>query len=187
MKYPELTNLLPRSSILSVRRGYFVKLVSVTIGLAIIALIIHGVLLLPSYLYVHGEVTREQSELDRITTSNSAQERDIQTHIAAVKSDITYLGRLGTLPTASGAIRAILQVPHPGIKITGFTYTAPNGTAHTAQMAVTGTAATRDQLRSYVQSLGQLPYISNADLPISAYAKDSDIPFTITLTGSFTP
>jgi hypothetical protein len=188
MKYPELTNLLPRSGVRALRRGYFIKLAIVTVALAIIALIIHGALLLPSYLYAHQEVAREQGELDRISSSNSsAQERDIQTHIASVKSDIEYLGRLGTLPTASGAFRAVLQVPHPGIKIAGFTFTAPSGTAHTAQMTVTGTAATRDQLRAYVQALGQLPYVSNADLPISAYAKDNAIPFTITLSGSLTP
>jgi hypothetical protein len=188
MKYHELTNLLPRAGQRSLRRGYFLRLLNVIVGLAVIALIIHGILLAPSYLYARAEVKREQAELDRISSSSSsAEERSIQTHIASVKGDITYLGRLSTLPTASGAIRAVLQVPHTGIHITGFTFTAPNGSSHTAQMSVTGTANTRDVLRQYVQALGQLSYVSNADLPISAYAKDSDIPFTITLTGSLMP
>ncbi len=188
MKYPELTNLLPRSGVRVMRRGYFIRLTNVTIALISIVLIAHGVLLIPSYLYASAEIRREQAELDRISSSNSTdQEHSIQSHIASVKDDIEYLGRLGTLPTASGAIRAILQVPHPGIRISGFTYSAPSASTNLAQIAVTGTASTRDQLRGYVQALGQLPYVTNADLPISAYAKDSAIPFTITLTGSLVP
>ncbi len=54
-------------------------------------------------------------------------------------------------------------------------------------MTVSGMAATRDALRQYATALGGLPYVSKADLPISAYAKDSDITFTITLTGTLTP
>ncbi|MDB4991772.1 MAG: hypothetical protein JWL75_17 [Parcubacteria group bacterium] len=188
MKQYELTNLLPRSAARAVRRGYFVRLISVVIGLTILALIIHGALLMPAYLYAHGEVIREQTELDRISASSStAEQHSIQAHINSVKEDITYLGRLGTVPAASSAFRAVVSVPHTGIKITGFTYAAPSSTSKTAQMTITGTANTRDQLRQYVQELGKLPYVTNADLPISSYAKDSNIPFTVTLTGSLIP
>lgn len=188
MKQYELTNLLPRSAVRAVRRGYFVRLISIVIGLTIIALIVHGALLVPAYLYAHGEVVREQTELDRISASSStAEQHSIQTHLNSVKGDIAYLGRLGSVPAASSALRAVVAVPHAGIKITGFTYTAPSGTSQSAQMAITGTANTRDQLRQYVQELGKLPYVTNADLPISAYAKDSNIPFTVTLTGSLMP
>lgn len=185
--FSELSNLLPRAKSRALRREYFVRLVTVAFGLATLLVIIHGVLLLPAYLYTHTQVAREQAELDRIAASaSSAQERAVNAQINAVQADISYLGRLSTLPTASGAIRAVLTVPHPGITLSGFTYTAPTNTAE-AQMTVTGTASTRDALRSYVSSFSQLSYISKADLPISAYAKDIAIPFTITLTGSLKP
>lgn len=187
-RYSELSNLLPRSKKRALRREYFVRLVTVALGLITLLVIIRGVMLLPAYLYVHGQAISEQAELDRIASSaSSAQEREINDQINAVKSDITYLGRLSSLPAASDAIRAILAVPHTGVTLTGFTYTAPNATSKQAQLAITGTAQTRDALRAYVASLGQLDYVSSADLPISAYAKDSDIPFTVTLTGSLKP
>lgn len=183
----ELSNLLPIAKTRALRREYFVRLVVVAMGLATILVIAHGMLLIPSYLYAHTEVAREQDELNRIAASaSSAQEKAIKAQINSVQSDITYLGRLSTLPTASGATRAVLAVPHPGITLSGFTFTAPSNTS-SAQMTVTGTASTRDALRSYVSSLGQLSYVSKADLPISAYAKDSAIPFTVTLTGSLKP
>lgn len=183
----ELSNLLPRSRKRALRREYFVRLVTVLLGLATVLVIIHSVLLVPAYLYAHREASREQAMLDSFATSaSSAQEREVNAQIAAVQTDITYLGRLNELPTASGATRAILAVPHPGVTLTGFTYTAPTKTEQ-AHMTVTGVASTRDVLRSYVSSLGQLSYVSKADLPISAYAKESAIPFTVTLTGSLRP
>ena len=55
------------------------------------------------------------------------------------------------------------------------------------KMVLTGIASTRETLRTYVTTLSRLPYVSNAEVPISVYAKESLIPFTLTLTGSLTP
>jgi hypothetical protein len=184
----EFTNLLPRKQVRALRREYFVRLTTIVLGLGVLAVLIHGVLLFPAYLYARAQVAREQADLARVENSaSSAQERDITKRIASVQADMTYLGRLGTQPTASGAVRAVIGIPHPGIILTGFTYTAPTKESKDARMAVSGVASTRVALRQYADSLGQLPYVSNADLPISAYAKESNIPFTITLTGSLTP
>jgi len=187
MSNTELTNLLPRARVRATRREYFVRLVTVALGLATLMVVILGVLMVPAYLYAHGQAAREQVDLNRMASSaSSAQERAVNAQINAVQADITYLGRLSTVPMASDAIRAVLAVPHPGVTLSGFTFTAPTATAQ-AQMTVTGKASTRDTLRAYVAALGQLPYVSKADLPISAYAKDSAIPFTVTLTGSLRP
>lgn len=185
--YSELSNLLPASKRRALRREYFVRLVTVAFGLATLLVVVLGVLLLPTYIYAHEEEAREQAQLSQMAASaSSAEQHSVNDRINSVKADITYLGRLGAQPAASEAIRAILAVPHRGVTISGFTYTAPTPTAK-AQMSVTGTASTRDTLRSYVSSLSQLPYVSNADLPISAYAKDHAIPFTVTLTGTLKP
>lgn len=185
--YYELSNLLPSSKRRALRREYFVRLVTVAFGLATLLVVVLGVLLVPTYIYAQAQAAREQAQLNQIASSaSSAQERSVNSQINSVKADIAYLGRLSAQPTASDAIRAILAVPHPGVTISGFTYTAPTATSQ-AQMGITGKASTRATLRSYVASLGQLSYVSNADLPISAYAKDSAIPFTVTLTGSLKP
>lgn len=187
MQYSELSNLLPGSKKRALRREYFVRLVTVAFGLATLLVAVLSVLLLPTYIYAQAQAAREQAQLVQFASSaSSAQEHSANDQINKVKADITYLGRLGAQPAASDVIRAILAVPHKGVVISGFTYTAPTATAQ-AQMSITGTASTRDTLRSYVSSLGQLPYVSNADLPISAYAKDHAIPFTVTLTGSLKP
>lgn len=184
----ELTNLLPRSARRALRREYFARVATTALGLIVLALGIHAVLLLPAYMYAQQEASRQQAELDRLSAdATSAGERNVEGRVAAVQADITYLSRLATLPTGSNAVRAIAAIPHPGIKLTGFTFAAPTEDGGAARMTVSGTSATRDSLRLYVESLGQLPYISKADLPISSYAKEIDIPFTITLSGTLTP
>lgn len=183
----ELSDLLPERKKRGLRREYFVRLITTAFGLAILLIIVHSILLVPSYLYAHAQAAREQETLDRIVSSaSSAQERGVNAQINAVQADIKYLGRLASLPTASNAVRAVLVVPHPGVTLSGFTFSAPTNTGQ-ARMTITGTASTRDTLRAYVASLGELSYVSKADLPISAYAKDSAIPFTVTLTGSLKP
>ncbi len=184
----QLTNLVPRSAKRALRRQYLARLATVALMLGVFVIIVHGVLLAPAYLYAHAQAEREQAELDRITAAVSTdEEAEVKKRVWAVQNDIEYLGRLSALPTASGAVRAILLVPHAGITLSGFTFAGPAGTTTPAKMTVSGTASTRDALRQYADSLGSLPYVSDAALPISAYAKDSAIPFTITLTGTLKP
>lgn len=186
--HTQLTNLLPRSQVRALRREYFMRLIIVGLVLGVIVVVIHGILLFPVYLYTHAEVVRESNELNAMTESAStAEERQIKARIASVKNDVAYLNRLSTQPTASWALQSVTAVPKPGIATSGFTYTSPAVVNGTAQMTITGVAATRDSLRAYVDQLSRLPYIAKADLPISAYAKETAIPFTITLTGSFKP
>jgi len=49
-------------------------------------------------------------------------------------------------------------------------------------LSVSGTAANREALRTYQLALQGAPFTLTAALPVSAYAKDSDIAFTITIT-----
>jgi type II secretory pathway pseudopilin PulG len=184
----ELTNLLPRSAMRALRREYFVRLITLAVMLAVVVIIIHGVLLIPAYMYTRADVMLKQNELNTIVASAStAEEQEINARIARAQSDITYLGRLQTQSTASGAVRALISIAHPGIKLSGFSYTAPTTASGPASMGISGVADTRDALRSYVDALSHLPYVTKADLPISAYAKENAIPFTITVTGTLRP
>jgi hypothetical protein len=185
--YNELTNLLPRSKAKMLRRDYFIRLTTVGVFLLVVLVIIHGILLIPSYLYAHQEVATESTALDRVSKSlATTQAQQVQSQLSTLQSEATYLTRLSSTPEASVTLRAILAVPHQGISLTGFSFTpASGGTPGT--MTVSGIAATREELSSYDQALGALPFVSNANLPISDYAQESKIPFTITLTGSLQP
>jgi len=183
--YPELTNLLQRSYVRQLRHSYFLRLLTLGVIMAVLLLVIHALLLVPSYLYASTRLAAENRQLDAIANSTqTAQEKQVKTRFAALSTDATYLSRLSSMPTGSGAIRALISIPSPGVRISSFSYAAPKTAGADASMIVSGTADTRDALRAYTVALGALPYVKNVDLPISAYAQDSNINFTLTVTGT---
>lgn len=185
--YPELTNLLPKHLVRAFRRHYFLRVATLACLLLAGLVIVHGLLLAPSYMFAHNEVSRETAQLATLYASlHTTEEVQVRARLTALSANVAYLNQLGTTTAASAALRAVLSVPHTGITLSGFTFAPPIGKA-SGTMGISGMAATRDALRAYALALGQLPFVTNADLPISAYAQDSNIPFTITLTGTLRP
>lgn len=183
-----LINLLPASRIRTFRRRYFFRLA--TVGLALFAgvIVIHTVLLLPSFLYIEAEQSAREEELSRLSTELSASLGDAATHeLEAFSADAAHLMRLRSLPTASATLRAVLGTPHAGITISGITYAPPKGDAANGKVTLAGMAGSRESLRAYERALREVPGVDSVELPIGAYAKVSDIDFTVTLTGDFKP
>lgn len=181
----ELTNLLPCDRIRAFRREYFLRLLTVFVvgcGLLVFA---WGFLLFPSYIYL--EKTIEAKEATITALGNAFQNADQQAadaELSTLVHNATYLNSLAKVSGASVALTAILAVPRPGVRLTGFSFVPPKGTTPST-LSVSGTAVSRDALRGYNIALGAVPGVTSADLPVSAYAKESNIAFTITLTGVF--
>jgi hypothetical protein len=185
----ELINLLPPERKRAFRRDYFYRLGTVALLLLSALVIIHGIMLLPTYLYLQAVEKTRAAELANLNEQLADAEQDgTSARLAALKADATHLSRLADTGTASAAVRMVLDVPRSGIAIQNISFTPPSATtAADGKMAISGTAATREALRAYSLALSSVPFISKVDLPISAYAKDIDIDFTVTLTGTLKP
>lgn len=182
----DLTNLLPgyRKRILA--REYVVRLAVVAAWLLVALALVHGLLLVPSYLYVHQQIESREAQIAALeSAAGTENEAVLASRIATLETKAAQLAALAERGTASGAVRAVLSAPRAGIRINGITYTP--GAGNSNRMTVNGTASTRDALRQYLETLAALPYVEKAELPISAYAEVSNISFTITLTGSLMP
>ncbi|KND50129.1 MAG: hypothetical protein AB203_04055 [Parcubacteria bacterium C7867-008] len=183
----ELTNLLTRSHAKAFKRDYLLRVAAFALFMFIVLIVIHGLLLVPSYMYAHTETVRQTKQLAGLDASlQTSEEKEVRARLSSLTDNVTYLNRLATTTAASDVVRRLLEVPRGGIQLSGFTY-APAGAKDSARMTLSGVAASRDTLRAYALALGQLPFVTNADLPISAYAKEVEIPFTITLTGTLKP
>lgn len=184
----ELLNLLPSERRRALTREYVFRLGTVGIGLLIALVAMHGLLLVPSHLYVVEQLQSRRDQLAVLQAASSASgQESIAARIQSLDQDTAHLAALKDLPTASAAISGVLRhVPRTGITLTGFTFSAKGGGA-SPELRLSGVAASRDALRRYVEALDALPYIDKANLPISAYAEEKNISFTITLTGSLTP
>lgn len=183
----ELTDLLPRERARAFRKDYFLRLATVAVIALCALVVIHGILLLPSYVYVLGRVSSYESRIAALdATLAASEEQEVNARLSALRADTEYLSRLKDSVAGSDAIRGILGISRPGITLTGFSFTPPVS-GKEGKMTVSGTASTREALRSYNLALASASFISRADLPISAYAAERDIRFVITLSGSLSP
>ena len=183
----DVINLLPPEKKRAFRRGYFLRLATVAVLLIAALVIVHAVLLLPSSIYLSVVREARERELAAIAESAASETSATSIRLAKLKEDAVYLTRLGEAPAASAAVQSVLLVPRQGIRITSITFAPSTGNAADGVMTVSGIASTREALRSYNLALSNAPFVSKAELPISSYAAEADIQFTITLTGTLKP
>ncbi len=177
-----LTNLLPSERRVRVAREYRYRLGVIIASLITLLSFAAAVLLLPTYVFLTGSVAAKSVRLASIRTSlSSSDQASLSARLSVLSSDTAALTALSSASSASGVIRAILAVSRPGITLSGFTY-APASDDKAGTIALSGMAATRDALRSYQLALQEAPLVRSADLPVSAYAKDTNILFTVTTT-----
>jgi hypothetical protein len=183
-----LINLLGEDRVNALRRDYFLRLAAVAIFLLALLTIIHGIFLFPSYLSLSQKYLVKQTELAEANAKlEDTKQNEVTARLSALKGDATYLARLAKAPSASAVVRAVLLVPHTGIHVSTISYASATKSTGTGKMMITGVAATREALRAFDLALSNLPFVANADLPISAYAQESNINFTVTLTGPLSP
>lgn len=178
----ELTNLLPDDRARALRRDYFFRLASVTFWMGAILVAVTGILLIPTSVFLNGEIGQRNAKLASLeSTLASSDEVALEARLSALNADTAALAALGGVTSPSTVLKDTLAVPRPGIVLTGFSFTATQ-TGKSGQLLINGTASSRDDLRAYQLALQGASFVKNADLPISAYANDTNIPFIITVT-----
>lgn len=178
----KLTNLLPRARRKVLAREYLYRLGVVSISLFIMLVVAAGVLLLPTYVFLLGSASAKETRLASIKSAlASTDEVAISARLTALSNDAAALIALSNAVSPTKIITETLAVPRPGVTLSGFVYTPAVG-KNAATFALSGVAATRDALRAYQLTLQSAPFVLSADLPVSAYAQDTKINFTITLT-----
>ena len=179
----ELTNLLPFDRQRALARDYLLRLGVVGTILVTTLVLIAALLLLPTYVFLSKSMDAEEKRLATIESTLSAiNGSELSARLSALTSDARILTALADAPSASATIREALAVSRPGISLTGLVYTPENAETSGGTLSIAGTAATRDALRNYQLALQDAVFARTAVLPVSAYAKDSDIAFTITVT-----
>lgn len=129
-----------------------------------------------------GTARAKETRLADITSKlSSADEVALSARLTALSNDATALVALSKERSVSEAMRSILNIPRAGITLSGFTYKPAQGKAP-GIILLSGTSATRDALRNYQILLQSLPLAHTVTLPVSVYAKDTNISFTMTLT-----
>ncbi len=176
------TDLLPTERKRALRREYFLRLAVVGMFAATALVLIYGVLLVPTYLFLSSTAKTKSARLAELQRSlASSDESQLSARLEALSKDAGTLLALGSEPSVTGQFSALLAIARPGITLSQISY-APPSSSSAGQIIVSGIAATRDSLRQYQIAIQAAPFASSVDLPVSVYAKDSAIPFSITIT-----
>lgn len=180
-------NLLPEMRKDALARMYLLRLAVVGVLMLSGVLLVHAVGMLPSFLHIQQLQAAYEADLAGLGEKLAGlEEKEIRVRVTTLEARAQELQQTAGSSTASNVLRAITAVPHPGIKIDHLSFTRGKGDL-TPSMIIAGVATSRESLRAYSTTLSLLPYVAKADLPISSFAKETDIPFSITLTGSLTP
>lgn len=177
-----LTNLVPSRRQNKWTRDYFFRIATVAVFLMTLLVVTAGVLLFPTYIYL---VSAEKTKLARLEKADnslsSPEETDLASRLQTLSHDAQALVLLKDINAISRTINSLLSVSRPGITISGVAFN-PATEEKGNTVSVIGTALTRESLRSYQIALDGASFSSSANLPVSAYAKESNIPFTIVVT-----
>lgn len=179
-----MLNLLPESERKSLRRGYLLRLVAVALFLLAAAFAAGGVLLLPAYFAARADqaaAVRTLALLERSREISSAEEAGALLGAARRKTEhlAASLGRT----SVADLLRRIVAARNSSVALSGFSFEEREGGAWVA--GVRGTAAAREALLDFVRRLERDRAFQAVDLPVSNLAGDSDIAFSITLSGSY--
>lgn len=177
-----LTDLLSPERRAALARGYFLRLGTVSALFATALVIAAAALLAPTYVFLARSIAAREARLASMKAAfASSDDAALSARLSAIKDDADALSALEHSPSVSATVRSALAVSRAGVALSGFEY-APPAAKRPGSLTISGTAATRDALRGYQLALENAPFASSVSLPVSTYAKDKDIPFTITVT-----
>lgn len=174
-------NMLPPARRERLAREYFVRLGVLFLSLVTVMTVVASVLLIPTYIYLTQNLEARQQYAASLGDGGATSLTEISERRKALASRVATLTPLMTEPSVSELVRNVLAAPRTGVAILSLSYSRGVAT-NPGVLLVSGTAATRDALQAYQRTLQAAPYVSTAEVPVSAFAKDADLPFTITVT-----
>lgn len=172
-------NLLPWDRQRAVRRDYGIRMLVVGIICTNALILSAAALLVPTYVLLAETIRTKQVKLASVeSVSVATTESSISMRIDTLLAQMKALVALSKESAISDIFRNVLDVPHPDVSLSGFSFSEKN-TKGDRSVSISGIAKTRDALRNYQRSLSESSFIRSANLPVSAYAKDSNIDFII--------
>lgn len=175
-----MINLIPPSARKGIVREYWVRVLTVWLLLFGTGVFIVAVLLLPTFMLIHGQVTtlgEQMSDTAGMATTFDSSAAQLQ----AASEQAALLMQVASTTSFSAYAAVIERLAGTDVKLQtiSFTHTPTGGT-----FKLSGVADTRQTLASFRDALEADAYFREVVLPISALIKDKDLIFSIDLSVS---
>ena len=174
-------HLLPPEDKKSLARDYQFRRVFAALSLFAAAGAILLIAMTPSYFRVSESREAAAADLAAASAKNDpAAENSLSGEISADAAEAALLSPGTSLTVFDAFEKAVADKP-ADIHISGLFY----GTGSAGTIRITGKADTREALLRYDDTLRGEAIFSKVDLPISSFASNRDIDFTIAASGQF--
>ncbi len=176
-------NVLPDSLKDNIIREYKERRWVVILLFFIFAQLIFLVFMMPSWIISKSrelDVIEQVSKMDKSETFSTAN--SLKPVIRTLNNELGIINRTLEYQEFTPIFDAVLSKKTNSIKITDISYVGNSST--TAVMVLQGVSSTRDALVNFKEGLADLKLFKTIDLPISNYAKEKNIDFSITLISS---
>jgi len=167
-----------------IQREYRVRLATVTLWLLFATVSIAATLLIPSYVL---SVQREKAATARFEVLSASVRKENAAAIDSILLDAqTRLSLLSRTPPKVFLHEALVQIVSVrGSKISVEEVSSTEGEKGIWTFVIRGRAGNRSALLTYGKALERTGIFKKVDVPISDFAKDSDIPFSLTATSAW--
>lgn len=175
-----MLELLPNAQKKVVKKEYFLRLLAVVLLFLLATGILFLVFISPSYFLSveKGKIVNQEFE-KRKKSNVSLDDEDLRLVIKNSKEMLDLLAPAANEYPITGLIMKIISKKNLGVIIEGLSMIYSKNGQY--QIFVRGKSKNRELLKSFAENLKAEKEFSSVDLPISNFAKISDIDFNITL------
>ncbi|MEK7170654.1 MAG: hypothetical protein AAB767_05185 [Patescibacteria group bacterium] len=179
-----MSNLLPQTEKETIRREYRIRLAIVALWLLFAAVSIASALLIPSY-FLSSQKEKAASERFETLSANVRKENAaaIDSILSGAQSRLSLLSRIPPKVFFHEALTQVVSVKGSKISVEEISFT--EGEDGTWKFIIRGRAGNRSALLSYAKALERAGIFKKADVPISDFAKDTDIAFSLLATSAW--
>ena len=175
-----MSNLLPQSTQGHNRREYYLRFAAVSLYALAVLSLVATVLLVPSYILSSAkeEIAQKEQALFRERVELAAGE-SVAGQIEAINARAKILSSDIGPEVAPIIEKSVLGVRPRSVMLSDIRY--ERDSKGIRKVTIGGTAATRDALQQYVETLEKTGQFSSVELPLSNFVKRTNIEFVASM------
>lgn len=174
-----MINLIPPEGHVIMKREYFLRVGATLLLLFSGVAVLLAVAQIPMYVLIDAQLKSLDLEASQENKNEQAL-KDAESEVKSIKEILAHIKATSTPITTSMVIDEIENRAPEHIFFKSFYIDAPQGVIEKAQ--IQGTAPTRETLVQLKGLLEASDMFEKAEVPISDLARDTDLPFAITVT-----
>ncbi len=174
-----MTNLIPPEARTRIVAEYWLRVATILLFLVAVAALAVIAFLLPSYVLVTAQVQSFAAEVE-IAKASVAHSDGTARMLVIAGDQARLLVQAEQTKRFSDIISAVSSKTVEGIEVTEYGFSRAGDAL--APVRIGGTAATRQALAAFRDALLDHAEVTEVNLPISNFAKDRGIQFSLTIT-----